>query len=170
MSFEPLVQNAITSISRAVVVNGKSGRVGTALLMKDGSIITGFNIESRGFPILHAEIVAVITAIKMGYSSNDYVALAIACNFPGDYPACACCRQFLWEHTNPDLTIISYDLNAKEGKAYKLGELYPMPFPTVETFKKDDVQSVEQVVNDDKQEENKGVASGVVKDEVSENV
>ena len=168
MSYEQLVQTAINNIDRAVVVKEKSGKVGTALLMKDGTVITGFNIESRAFPILHAEVVAVVSAIKMGYKNSDYVAIAIVCNMPGLFPACASCRQFLWEHTNPDLDIIAYDIESKNGQSFKLRDLYPLPFPA-ESFKKAELPDNEVVVKDG-QEENEGIDNPDVQTKVRKRV
>ena len=127
MSYQDLIQSAIKAVDRAVIHKGTP--VGVAVLMNDGSVIQGFNIESRGFPNIHAEVVAIISCIKMGYIKNDYKAIAIVYAFPGLYPACASCRQFLWEHTNPDLEVIAFDISTGKGQVFKLKDLYPFPFP-----------------------------------------
>jgi cytidine deaminase len=126
-SYEDIVNLAAQALNRAIII--KTSKVGCAIKMKDGTIFQGFNIESRGYPILHAEIVTILSAIRAGYNKNDYEAIAIAYEFKGNYPACACCRQFLWEHTNPNLIVISVCLETKEVNGYTLETLYPLPFP-----------------------------------------
>jgi|WetSurMetagenome_2_1015567.scaffolds.fasta_scaffold02220_11 cytidine deaminase len=126
-----IINASAQALQKAVII--KSSKVGCAVKMKDGTIFQGFNVESRGYPIIHAEISAVLSAIRAGYNKNDYEAISIAYEVSGNYPACACCRQFLWEHTNPNLVVISVCLEDKSINGYILSSLYPLPFPVEQT-------------------------------------
>lgn len=124
-----LVRIAVSNIDRAYKFHG-DGKVGAAILMKDGNVVTGFNIENKVQKAYHAEEVAVVSAIKFGYAPEDFVSIAIAYNFPGNFPGCSICRQVLWEYTNPDLAVITYSVPDGKGSKFVLKELYPFPYPT----------------------------------------
>jgi len=125
-----LVKIAISNIDKAYKFHGE-GRVGTAILMKDGNIVTGFNIENRAQKTYHAEEVAIICAIKLGYAPEDFISIAIAYNFSGNFPGCASCRQMLWEYTNPELSVITYSVIDGKGSKFMLKDLYPFPYPSM---------------------------------------
>ena len=163
MSYEDLVQLAIRAMTRAIVVYGK--QVGAAVRMKDGTVIQGFNIENKSYKGYHAEEVAVISALKMGYTGNDFESIAIVCSFKGLYPACGHCRQMLWEYTNPDLIIIAYDLESAMGQSFVLKDLYPFPYPLSESIKTIEPSAPVKV-----DEVDKGEGEGVVEGNVISDV
>ena len=79
--------------------------VGAALLMEDGAIIKGANIENRSFGLTNcAERSAIFTAMSAGYRS--FVALVIVTP-ASDYPVgpCGACRQVLNEFA-PGIRVI----------------------------------------------------------------
>jgi cytidine deaminase len=99
-------------------------RVGAALLMTDGSVITGVNVENRSYGLSNcAERTALFTAITMG---NKNVA-AIAVAGPDAWeplPPCGACRQVISEFCSSE-TPVYYD-NGKGGFIISsVGELYP---------------------------------------------
>jgi cytidine deaminase len=167
MAYESLIASALNAGTKAITLSGD--RVGVALEMKDGTVITGFNIESHAFPTLHAEVVAVITALKNGYIGTDFKTMVIVCSFPGIFPACASCRQFLWDHTNPDLTVVAFNVKDNTGGVYLLKELYPMPYPA-EPIKTVEVPITDKVETDEQKDEDKEPIAGDVEAKVSEGV
>ncbi|MBQ4331331.1 MAG: cytidine deaminase [Spirochaetaceae bacterium] len=98
--------------------------VGAALLMEDGSIITGANIENRSFGLTNcAERSAVFTAMSAGHRS--FVALVIVTP-ASDYPVgpCGACRQVLTEFA-PAETPVWFGPSWDRMVRTTLGELYP---------------------------------------------
>jgi cytidine deaminase len=72
-------------------------RVGAALLMNDGKVITGCNVENQlGSLIMCAERVAIFKAVSEGYSPGDIQAVAIASSGKNFAP-CGPCREVLSE-------------------------------------------------------------------------
>ena len=98
--------------------------VGAALLMEDGSIIKGANIENRSFGLTNcAERSAIFTAMSAGYGS--FVALVIVTP-ASDYPVgpCGACRQVLTEFA-PGETPVWFGPKWENMVKTTLGELYP---------------------------------------------
>jgi cytidine deaminase len=98
--------------------------VGAALLLPDGSVVTGVNVENRSFGLTNcAERTAVFTACAAGH--RTFTALAIATP-KADSPVgpCGACRQVLTEFTSPETPVI---FGAAENALVEttLGELYP---------------------------------------------
>jgi cytidine deaminase len=157
--YKTLISIAIDALKDAITIRGS--KVGVAIEMNDGSIFTGFNIESRGAPIIHAELVGVISALKAGYKPENFKTIAIICNFPGIFPSCASCRQFLWEHTNPDLMIVVADPSTGNGGAFRLRDLYPLPFPA-ETIKTEDNTVNSGVTSNEQEKDERPVTESVI--------
>jgi|SRR5574344_954142 cytidine deaminase len=98
--------------------------VGAALLLKDGNIITGTNIENRSFGLTNcAERSAIFTAVSQGFT--EFVALAIAAP-KSSYPVapCGACRQVISEFAASDMPII-FGPDYSKTIIKTLGELYP---------------------------------------------
>jgi cytidine deaminase len=98
--------------------------VGAALLMPDGSVITGVNVENRSFGLTNcAERTAIFSACACGY--RTFTALAIATP-KADYPVgpCGACRQVLSEFAPPETPVV---FGASEANLVKttIGDLYP---------------------------------------------
>ncbi|MDR2543621.1 MAG: cytidine deaminase [Treponema sp.] len=99
-------------------------RVGAALLCKDGSIVTGVNVENRSFGLTTcAERNAVSTAIAMG--QRHFLALAV-CTPDSEEPVgpCGACRQVLSEFMIPD-TPVRFAGSGQNQVNTTIGELYP---------------------------------------------
>ena len=114
--------------------------VGAALLMKDGSIVTGANVENASYGLsLCAETVAVATASAAG-RLREIVAIGViggamdAEERPtGDTPVSPCgrCRQVLNEAAQMAGIDLPVHCGAAEGDAvrsYRLSELLPDAF------------------------------------------
>ena len=98
--------------------------VGAAVLLDDGEIITGCNVENASYSLsLCAERVAASTAVNKGY--RTWLAIAIAS--VGGVTPCGACRQFLAEF-GTDLPVIMSDVIDGKRKTKKLSELLPDAF------------------------------------------
>jgi len=100
-------------------------RVGSALLLKDGSIVKGVNVENRSYGLtICAERTAICNAIAKGY--RDFLAIAIATpDSKVPIPPCGACRQVLTEFM-PDSTPIVFGSTKENIVILTLGELYPL--------------------------------------------
>ncbi len=99
-------------------------RVGAALLCKDGTIITGFNIENRSFSLtICAERAALFSALVGGQKDfNEIAVVGLDSELP--LPPCGACRQVLTEFLPPD-TPVHFAGRDSEIKTVLLGELLP---------------------------------------------
>lgn len=100
-------------------------RVGAALALSDGTIITGVNVENRSFGLSNcAERSAIFTAVSQG--RKDIVAIAIAGPDASEpLSPCGACRQVIAEFCSPD-TPVYFD-DAKGGWINSsVKELLPM--------------------------------------------
>lgn len=108
--------------------------VGAALLCKDGTVITGANIENASYgATVCAERCAVFKAVSSGYS--DFEAIAIAggrsdeTDTVSDYAfPCGICRQVLREFADPGSFTVIVARSETDHKEYKLSELLPESF------------------------------------------
>lgn len=82
--------------------------VGAALLLKDGSVITGFNIESPAFSTtICAERCTIFTAIATrNIQPKDVCALAIWGPTPNPVSPCGSCRQVIMDQLGKDCEIL----------------------------------------------------------------
>ncbi len=124
---EALLESARAVKSNAYMPYSKFP-VGAALLLKDGSIINGVNVENVSFGATNcAERTAIFTAITKGYQKGDFQAIAISGATEDYLPPCSICRQVLVEFCSPDMPV--YLTNAKkECKELTLKELVPYAF------------------------------------------
>jgi cytidine deaminase len=66
--------------------------VGCAVLMRDGTVVDGVNVENAAYPLgICAERTAFACAIAAGHRPGDFVAAAITAS------PCGGCRQWLLE-------------------------------------------------------------------------
>jgi cytidine deaminase len=80
-------------------------RVGCALLVADGRVFRGANIENAAYPAtICAEIATLPAAVLAG--ARDFVAMAVVGDGPGPCTPCGQCRQVLFEFA-PDLLVLS---------------------------------------------------------------
>lgn len=102
--------------------------VAAALLLKDGSVIKGVNVENVSFGATNcAERTAIFTAITNGYKKGDFEAIAVAGNTDDFLPPCSICRQVMAEFFEPSMPVY---LTNKAGaiKQLALKELLPFAF------------------------------------------
>ena len=80
--------------------------VGAAVLLTDGSIVTGVNVENRSYGLTNcAERTAIFKAVSEG--KTDFKAIAIATP-DANYPVspCGACRQVISEFMGVDTPVI----------------------------------------------------------------
>lgn len=89
--------------------------VGAALLMKDGTVITGANIENAAYgDCICAERVAMFQAHNMGYDTkHDVVAIAITSKSDKPCAPCGSCRQVMNELLSKKCKVILSNLDGK---------------------------------------------------------
>lgn len=72
-------------------------QVGAAILAKDGTVITGCNVENASYGLtMCAERTAIFKAVSMGYKPGDFEAIVIAAS-GDDFSPCGACRQVINE-------------------------------------------------------------------------
>ncbi len=97
-------------------------KVGSAILLDNGKIITGCNIENASFGLsICAERVAIFKAISEGF--NSIKAIAIVAETKEPCSPCGACRQVMVEFS-PDMLVIMSNLQNKI-KIVKAIELLP---------------------------------------------
>lgn len=103
-------------------------KVGAALLLKDGKIIMGCNVENASYGLCNcAERTALFKAYSDGYRKDDIIAISVAGATEGPISPCGACRQVMAEllhHKTPVyLTNTKGDL-----KEMTVEELLPYSF------------------------------------------
>ncbi|UQZ37660.1 cytidine deaminase [Paenibacillus sp. PK3_47] len=127
MNKEQLVESA-RNIKKSAYIPYSKFPVGAALLLKDGTVINGVNVENVSFGATNcAERTAFFTAITNGYTKGDFQAIAIAGDTENYLPPCSICRQVMAEFCSPDMPV--YLTNDKQDiLELKLKELLPYAF------------------------------------------
>jgi cytidine deaminase len=103
--------------------------VGAALLTVDGDLFTGVNVENANYSnSLHAEEVAVGSAVAAGHREFDRIAVAAAAE-DGVLP-CGMCRQTLAEFCGEGFRVVCEAGDRADGAptdpvGYRLGDLLP---------------------------------------------
>lgn len=98
--------------------------VGAAVLLPDGNIVTGVNIENRSFGLGNcAERTALFTAVAMGYKTFSAIAIATPSAGYAVSP-CGACRQVLSEFAPPETPVV-FGSDWEHSVHTTLGELFP---------------------------------------------
>ncbi len=101
-------------------------QVGAALLMEDGSVSAGCNMENRTYGVtICAERVALASAVARGLRQPRAVAVVTDASPPST--PCGQCLQSLAEFSGPDLSILLVNLD-DERREHTLERLLPHPF------------------------------------------
>lgn len=124
-------QERLRELARAAAANSYSPyshfRVGSALLLTDGSIITGCNVENCSYRLTScAEQAAIARAVSERGPGIRLRAVAVAnLNNSASMP-CGACRQTLSEFGDDDVLILYPGKNGDESTT--LGALLPNAF------------------------------------------
>ncbi|APC96838.1 cytidine deaminase [Francisella frigiditurris] len=101
-------------------------KVGAALLMKDGNIINGANVENCTFGLTNcAERTAIFYAFSQGYRKNDIVKIAVLADTEKAVSPCGACRQIMSEHLTLDCPIILTNITKSDIVETNIRELLP---------------------------------------------
>jgi cytidine deaminase len=103
-------------------------QVGAALLVADGTVVTGVNVENASYGLgLCAERVAVAAAVAAGHREFRAIAVAAAGNRPTT--PCGACRQFLREFpAGTGMLVIAVGETGEEALRITVGRLLPHGF------------------------------------------
>ncbi len=102
--------------------------VAAAVLMKDGSVVTGVNIENVSYGLtICAERVAIFRAIAEG--QRGIKAIAVVSDATGSCAPCGACRQVIYEFADSDTSII-FEGDNGQMRVVKIDELLPFAFAT----------------------------------------
>lgn len=103
-------------------------QVGAAILMADGKIITGANIENASFGLTNcAERSALFSCYSMGYRKKDIVGMLVIGPTKGPVSPCGACRQVMSELVNADVEVIMTNFN-HDDLTVKVQDLLPFGF------------------------------------------
>ena len=120
---EQLALAAVDACGRAYAPYSRF-EVGAAILLEDGQVIAGCNVENASYGLsLCAERSAAAAAVAAGHRKWRGVALASV----GGVPPCGACRQFLAEF-GLDVPIILVNLIDGARKVCHLSDLLPSSF------------------------------------------
>ena len=131
MNKELLMESARKMKAKAYVPYSKFP-VGVALLLKDGAVINGVNVENVSLGATNcAERTAIFTAISSGYKKGELQAIAVAGDTVDFLPPCSICRQVLAEFCSPEMPV--YLTNEKKDiLELTLKDLLPYAFTDLE--------------------------------------
>lgn len=123
---QPLLAEAQTAAAHAYAPY--SGfRVGAALQLTNGSIVTGANVENVSYGLtICAERAALVRAVATFGPAIRIAAVAVANLNNAPSPPCGACRQMLAEFIQPDALVV---FPAAEGsKSMAFADLLPLAF------------------------------------------
>ncbi len=107
-------------------------KVGASVLLKDGTIIKGCNIENASYGLCNcAERTALFTTYAQGYKKDDISAMSVCGNTKNPISPCGACRQVLNELLNKDTPVFLTNTKG-DVKEMKVKELLPYSFDEVE--------------------------------------
>lgn len=87
-------------------------KVGAAILMKDGIIVTGTNVENASYGgTICAERSAIVSAISQGYTVGDFKEIVIVADTKEPTVPCAMCLQVMKEFFSENTRIIMTNLH-----------------------------------------------------------
>lgn len=102
--------------------------VGAAILMKDGKIIQGTNIENSSYGLSNcAERSALFSAYSLGYTKEDILKIMVIADTVNPVSPCGACRQVMSELMDVECPVILTNLN-KDIYEYKVKDLLPYHF------------------------------------------
>lgn len=101
--------------------------VGAAVLVADGQVYTGCNVENTSYGLSNcAERTAIFKAVSAG--CREFTALAVVGGTERAASPCGACRQVLAEFCVPEMPVFFAKLNGDDVVASTVGELLPFAF------------------------------------------
>lgn len=124
MDMKKTLRQKAKDISNNAYSPYSKAKVGSAILMSDGTIYTGCNIENASFGgTLCAERVAIFKAVSEKKMQIDKIYVYTK----EGWPPCGMCRQVMSEFAGPELEVIIGDETGNE-KSIKFTDLMPLSF------------------------------------------
>lgn len=103
-------------------------RVAAIVVMKDGTEISGVNVENASYgAAICAERNAITTAVAMGYKKSDFDKLYVMTSGERISSCCFVCRQVIVEFFDKKSLVTLMDMKGNE-KVLTVEELCPYPF------------------------------------------
>ncbi len=127
------LQQAATSAAQHAYAPYSNFRVGAALLLQDGTTVTGCNVENASYGLtICAERSAVVRAISESGPELRIRAIAVD-NLNGTASSpCGACRQVLSEFVNDDAIVIFPAISGYENRPFF--DLFPFTFRLTKTM------------------------------------
>ncbi len=123
--WEPLLEAAWGAWANAHAPYSKF-RVGAALLLRDGRIESGCNVENAAYPLtVCAERNAIGAAVARGMRDGDLLALVVVTEAPSLTPPCGGCRQVIAEFAQRLPVLLA---NRRERIRHDIADLLPHAF------------------------------------------
>ena len=102
--------------------------VGASVLLKNGQIISGSNIENASYGLTNcAERSTLFACYSQGYRKDDIEKIMVIGDVPTPISPCGACRQVISELMNPDCDVVLTNLK-KDIKIMKVKDLLPYSF------------------------------------------
>ncbi|MDE6945826.1 MAG: cytidine deaminase [Anaeroplasmataceae bacterium] len=131
MDKRELVAKAIEGRSLAYTPYSKF-KVGAAILLKNGTYITGCNIENVSYGLSNcAERTTLFKMVSSGYTKEDVLAMAVVADTASPVSPCGACRQVMAELLHKDTLVLLANLNY-DIKETSVEELLPYGFEEIE--------------------------------------
>lgn len=131
MTKEQLVQEAINARKNTYSPYSKFG-VGAAILMRDGKVIHGANIENASYGLSNCgERSALFHAYSLGYRKSDIIMMSVTADTLNPVSPCGACRQVMNELLAKDTPILLSNITGKI-KETNMRELLPYAFDEIE--------------------------------------
>lgn len=102
-------------------------RVGAAIMLQDGTIVTGCNVENASYGLtICAERAAVLRAVSEAGPQMRIHAIAVANLNDAASPPCGACRQVLCEFAEPDTWV--FFPGAAGSECLPFDDIFPFSF------------------------------------------
>lgn len=126
---EASLREAARDASTHAICTYSKFHVGCAILLDDGRMVKGFNIENSAYSVtICAERVALTSAISQyGVKAGDIRAIGIYLESDCIGSPCGSCRQFLYELCPHDIPVYMFNGRGPEAMS-TLDELLPFGF------------------------------------------
>lgn len=130
-NIDPVVLEKLTREAREAARQSYSPysgfRVGAALLLSNGHVVTGTNVENVSFGLtICAERSALVRAVSQFGPGIRIAAVAVANLNEAASPPCGACRQMLAEFAAPDASVVFP--SAAGTKRMRFAEILPLGF------------------------------------------
>ena len=133
MKLDELKKEALKAMNNAYAPYSNC-HVGAAVLLKDGKMIGGSNIENASYPLGNcAERSCLFATYSQGYRKEDIEEMVLVSDFVGDTRPCGACRQVMSELLDKDCPIHMMNIDGSY-TTLTIKELLPY------SFSKDDLK------------------------------